>query len=348
VSDANAVPMSAPAPAPATVPTSVPLPTADLRPGPIDVHAHWLPRDLFALPPGAPFGGITDRDGRMFIGDTPLSIDTRLMSDVDAIRADMEEKGVGARVLSAPPFAFALGTAAGTEEYVASFNGELARVVTDGAGWFAGFGCVSLADPDAASRQLGELAATPGILGVAIPPLLGAGSLDAEPLEGVLRRATELGLAVLVHPMQLPSPTLAKHYLVNLIGNPVETATAIASVLLGGVLERIPELRICFVHGGGCAPDLLGRWSHAWHARPDVSAGSSTPPEQGFRSLWLDTVTHDTDAFDLLAAKAGEGRVLLGSDYPFDMADPDPVVHAVERGLTREQLEQDARVFLRL
>ncbi|SDY63220.1 amidohydrolase family protein [Herbiconiux ginsengi] len=320
----------------------------ELRRGPIDVHAHWLPRELFGLPPGAPFGGIADRDGRMFIGDTPLSIDTRLMSDVGAIRADMERAGVGARVLSAPPFAFALGTAEGTTDYVESFNAQLTQVVADGEGWFAGFGCVSLADPDAAGRQLQELAATPGILGVAIPPLLGAGSLDSEPLEGVLRRASALGLAVLVHPMQLPSPSLAKHYLVNLIGNPVESATAIASVLLGGVLERIPELRICFVHGGGCAPDLLGRWSHAWHARPDVSAGSGVPPEEAFRSLWLDTVTHDADAFDLLAKKAGAGRVLLGSDYPFDMADPDPVVHAIERGLSAESLDHDARGFLGL
>ncbi len=322
--------------------------TVTLRPGPIDVHAHWLPRELFNLPPGAPFGGITDRDGRLFLGEVPLSIETRLMSDVAAIRADMERARIGSRVLSAPPFAFALGTEAGTDEYVSAFNDGLARVVGDGDGWFAGFGCVSLADPDAAAAQLRTLAGTPGLLGVALPPLLHGTSLDSEPLEGVLRQAAEFGLAVLVHPMQLPAPSLAKHYLANLIGNPVETATAIASVVLGGVQERIPSLRICFVHGGGCAPDLLGRWSHAWHARPDVRSASSRPPEEGFRELWLDTVTHDDDAFALLTAKAGAGRILLGSDYPFDMADPDPVRHTVDRGIPPHRLEDDARHFLGL
>jgi aminocarboxymuconate-semialdehyde decarboxylase len=322
--------------------------TFALRPGPVDVHAHWLPRELFALPPGAPFGGITDRDGRLFLGEVPLSIETRLMSDLAAVRTDMERSGVGSRVLSAPPFAFAVGTAPGTAEYVDAFNGGLARVVRDGDGWFAGFGCVSLADPDAAAEQLRVIARTPGLLGVALPPLLHGETLDSEPLEGVLRHADELGLAVLVHPMQLPAPSLSRHYLVNLIGNPVETSTAIASLLLGGVQERLPRLRICFVHGGGCAPDLLGRWSHAWHMRPDVRASSSRPPEEGFREVYLDTVTHDSDAFALLLAKAGDRRILLGSDYPFDMADEDPVRHALERGLSLSRLEHDGRVFLGL
>ncbi|MCS5723779.1 amidohydrolase [Herbiconiux sp. CPCC 203407] len=319
-----------------------------LRPGPVDVHAHWLPRELFGLAPGAPFGGITDRDGRLFLGEVPLSIETRSMSDVGRVRADMERAGVGSRVLSAPPFAFALGTDRGTDEYVEAFNDGLARVVVDGEGWFAGFGCVSLADTAASTRQLRALARIPGMLGVALPPLVHGSSLDSEPLEGVLREAADLGLAVLVHPMQLPSPSLSRHYLANLIGNPVETATAIASLLLGGVQERVPALRICFVHGGGCAPDLLGRWTHAWHARPDVRASSSRPPEEGFRALFLDTVTHDDDAFALLTAKAGDGKVLLGSDYPFDMADGDPVRHAVARGLTAHQLEHDGRAFLGL
>lgn len=319
-----------------------------LRRGPVDVHAHWLPEELFDLPPGAPFGGITDRDGRMFLGEVPLSIETRLMSDVSTIRDDMERTGVGARVLSAPPFAFALGAEAGTAEYVDAYNDGLARVVRDGDGWFAGFGCVSPADSHAVYRQLRTIADTPGLLGVAIPPLMDGTSLDSEPLERVLHLATEYGLAVLVHPMQLPAKSLSKHYLVNLIGNPVETATAVASVLLGGVIERIPELRICFVHGGGCAPDLLGRWTHAWHARPDVRASSHLPPEDGFRKLYFDTVTHDAEALALLEAKAGYGAVLLGSDHPFDMADTDPVRHAAERGFPAGRLETQGREFLAL
>jgi aminocarboxymuconate-semialdehyde decarboxylase len=319
-----------------------------LRPGPIDVHAHWLPEELFALPPDAPYAPIADRDGELFIGEIPLSIRSELMSDVAAIRADMERAGVAARVLSAPPFAFSRADRPGANAYVDAFNTALAQVVRDGDGAFAGFGCVSIGDPDAAARQIDALARTEGILGIAIPPIVDDASLDAGPLRSVLERAATRGLAVLVHPMQLPGTALSHHYLTNLIGNPVETATAIASLLLGGLTEALPALRICFVHGGGCAPDLLGRWDHAWHARRDVSHDSTLPPSEGFARLYFDTVTHDGDALALLRAKAPDTRIVLGSDYPFDMADPRPLAHAIERGLTEQSLGAAARSFLGL
>lgn len=78
----------------------------DIRAGAIDVHAHWLPRDLLALPPGSPLGGMHDRDGELFLGDVPLSFPTAAMTDIDAVVADTLKAGLGARVISAPPFAF--------------------------------------------------------------------------------------------------------------------------------------------------------------------------------------------------------------------------------------------------
>ncbi|WP_341955477.1 amidohydrolase family protein [Microbacterium sp. LWH13-1.2] len=320
--------------------------TVTLRPGPIDVHAHWLPQELFDLPPGAPYRPISDRDGQLFIGDIPLSIDSRLMSDVSAIRADMDRTGVAVRVLSAPPFAFARNDLPGAAEYADAFNESLSRVVLDGDGALVGLGCVSLGNVDDSARQIRQLQYAEGIVGIAIPPLAGDDSLDAGTLREVVRLAARANLSVLVHPMQLPGQALGRHYLTNLIGNPVETAVAVASTLLGGVLDELPDLRICFVHGGGCAPSLLGRWDHAWHARSDVSADSQRPPSEGFPRLFFDTVTHDEDALSLLTAKAGVGQVLLGSDYPFDMADSEPLTHALERGMSAHELERAARRFL--
>ncbi|MFG6401556.1 amidohydrolase family protein [Microbacterium sp. P04] len=319
-----------------------------LRPGAVDVHAHWLPESLFGLPPGAPYSPLADRDGQLYIGDIPLSIESRLMSDVDAIRADMQRTGIAARVLSAPPFAFAREDHPEASAYVGAFNAALLSVVGGSDGAFAGFGCVSLGDVQAARRQMEQLSLAEGIFGVALPPVMGDTSLDTGNLKRILTLADELELAVLVHPMQLPGPAWSRHYLTNLIGNPVETATAIASVLLGGTMERLPELRICFVHGGGCAPDLLGRWDHAWSLRADVSADSTRRPSETFRRLFFDTVTHDTDALDLLRRKAPDDHIVLGSDYPFDMADTDALTHALERGLTKDGLSQATRLFLGL
>jgi aminocarboxymuconate-semialdehyde decarboxylase len=315
--------------------------------GVVDVHAHWLPRELFTLPPGAPYGALTDRDGELHLGEVPLSIAATAMSDVPAIRDDMRSARVGVRVLSAPPFAFPVGDP-DARDYVASFNESLAAVVGESDGALVGLGLVGLHEPDRVREELAALAATPGIAGVAIPPLLRGDSLDRGVLREVVTGAAELDLAVLVHPMQLPRPEWSSYYLANLIGNPTETATAIASLLLSGLAEELPLLRICFVHGGGSAPGLLGRWEHAFTRRADVARGAKRGPREGFRELFLDTVTHDPDTLDLLVAQAGAGRIVAGSDYPFDMAQPHPVAFAVDNGLPAAALAASGRAFLGL
>lgn len=320
----------------------------DIAPGIVDVHAHWLPRELFHLPPGSPFGRMHDHDGELYLGTVPLSIRATAMSDVPAIRADMRRAGVGVRVLSAPPFAFPVHDADGAEDYVAAFNTALAEVVASAEGGLVGLGMVTFGHPGRTTAQLERLAATPGIAGVAIPPLVGSESLDRGPLHHVLAEAARLDLAVLVHPMQLPRPEWPDYYLVNLIGNPVETATAVASALLGGVLEELPRLRLCFVHAGGCSAGLLGRWTHAWHARADVRSGSTRPPAESFEKLWFDTVAHDPQLLTLLRGHAGTGRIVCGSDYPFDMAEADPVRFALTHGVTEAELITSAREFLGL
>ena len=317
-----------------------------LAPGVIDVHAHWLPRELFDLPGDGPHGRMHDRDGQLFLGELPLSIATEAMSDVSAIRADMRRAGVGVRVLSAPPFAFPLQPGPAADSYVAAFNAALIDVVAQADGALLGLGLVSLADPAAVTAQMQALAHTEGIAGVAIPPLLGTQSLDGPTLGHVLREASRLDLAVLVHPMQLPHPEWSAYYLNNLIGNPVESATAVASLILSGLKDELPNLRICFVHGGGCAPALLGRWSHGWTARADVRAAGGRVPDEVFGELFFDTVTHGAAQLALLNSVAGADRVVCGSDYPFDMADADPARFATEHGPGRESLIRAAAAYL--
>lgn len=320
--------------------------SATLAPGVIDVHAHWLPRELFDLPGAGPHGHMHDRDGKLFLGEIPLSIATEAMSDVAAIREDMRRNDVGVRVLSAPPFAFPLQPGAAADTYVAAFNDALAEVVANADGALLGLGLVSLADAGAVTAQLKALAATEGIAGVAIPPLFDTQSLDGPVLGHVLREAAGLDLAVLVHPMQLPQPQWSSYYLNNLIGNPVESATAVASLILSGLKDELPGLRICFVHGGGCAPGLLGRWRHGFQARADVRAGESRPPQEVFGELFFDTVTHGAPQLDLLCEVAGVDRVVCGSDYPFDMADADPARFAVEHGPGRDAVIRAALAYL--
>ncbi|WP_193614755.1 amidohydrolase family protein [Nocardioides lijunqiniae] len=319
-----------------------------VTPGLVDVHAHWLPEELFGLPPGSPLPAMRDHEGELHLGDLPLSIEVSAMSDPARVLADTEAAGLGCRVLSAPPFAFPVVGDPGVEKYVGRFNEALTRTCRDSGGRLLGLGLVSLHDADEARTQMTDLAASGVVRGIAVPPLVGATSFDDGPLLDVVRVAAELDLAVLVHPMQLPRPEWGSHYLANLVGNPVETATAVASVLLGGVLEELPGLRICFVHGGGCAPALVGRWRHGWQERADVRAASTRPPHETIRDLWFDTLTHDPAALRLLRDNAGDERLMVGSDYPFDMGVPRPQDLPLAEGLAAVDLERHAHRFLAL
>ncbi|WP_422745679.1 amidohydrolase family protein [Mycobacterium sp. WMMD1722] len=320
----------------------------ELRPGPVDVHAHWLPEDLFGLPPGSPVPPLNGRDGQLHLGDLPLSIETAAMSDADRVLADTDAAGLGCRVISAPPFAFPVADAPGVDDYVGSFNDALTRTCRDSAGRLLGLGLVSLHDADAARKQMDAIAGSGVVRGIAVPPLLGATSFDVDPMRDVLRSAAEYDLAVLVHPMQLARPEWSSYYLANLIGNPVETATAAAALVLGGVLEELPQLRICLLHGGGCAPALVGRWQHGWSQRADVRSAETRSPREGFAGLWFDTLTHDGPALELLRAHADPAHLMCGSDYPFDMGVTRPLdlPHAV--GITDAALEHNAHRFLGL
>lgn len=319
-----------------------------LRSGPVDVHAHWLPQDLFGLAPGSPLPPLNDRDGQLCLGDLPLSIETDAMSDVSRVLADTDAAGLGSRVLSAPPFAFPVADADGVDDFVGSFNEALEQVCRDHPDRLLGLGLVSLHDPDAARKQLQSMASSPAIRGIAVPPLLGATSFDTAPMRDILTAAAENDMAVLVHPMQLPRPEWSSYYLANLIGNPVESATAAAALTLGGVLDALPTLRIVLVHGGGCAPAIVGRWQHGWTRRADVRSGDGRAPREAFAELWFDTLTHDVAALELLRAHADPGHLMCGSDYPFDMGTPDPLWLPRAAGIEDAALETNARAFLGL
>ena len=320
--------------------------TAPIAPGLVDLHAHWLPPDLFGLLPSSPYGPLNDRSGQLYLGDLPLSIASAAIHDEAAIVADMRRAGIAVRVLSAPPFAFALEAGPEANSYTDAFNTALSDVVARSAGTLLGMGMVTVTDSTYSTRQLEAIAETEGIVGVAVPPLIGSCSLDRGPLRHILSEATRLNLAVLVHPMQLERPEWSRYYLSNLIGNPVETATAVATLLLSGLKDELPGLRICFVHGGGCAPGLLGRWTRGWEMRADANTHTRRPPAEGFRELYFDTVTLGSPQLRLLGELAGTDKIVCGSDYPFDMAESSPARFAIQYGPGSQSLVRAAVSFL--
>jgi aminocarboxymuconate-semialdehyde decarboxylase len=111
---------------------------------------------------------------------------------------------------------------------------------------------------------------------------------------------------------------LDRHYLSNVIGQPLETTIALSHLIFGGVLDRYPGVKILAAHGGGYLPSYIGRSNHAWHARPDARS-CARPPGDYLRQIWFDNLVYEPEALRHLVQEAGIDQIVTGSDYPFDM-----------------------------
>ena len=118
---------------------------------------------------------------------------------------------------------------------------------------------------------------------------------------------------------------MSRYYLTNLIGNPLDTSIAIASVIFGGVLQRFPNLKFCFAHGGGFVPYQRGRLTRGFRVREEARVCVSRPPDDYLRLVYFDTILHSEPALKYLVSTFGADRVMMGSDCPFDMSDPSSV-----------------------
>jgi aminocarboxymuconate-semialdehyde decarboxylase len=198
----------------------------------------------------------------------------------------------------------------------------------------AGLGAVPLQDPELAAGELGVLRDT-GLAGVIVTASVRGEYLGAERFEPFWAAAAAAKALVLIHPTTrgFDSPAFGRHYLWNSVGNPLETTIAAADMVMAGVMERHRDVRVILAHGGGALAALRGRLRHAHGFQSEAQADLSESVLDSIRRFHFDTITHDPDLLRELVAWAGADSVLLGSDYPFDMADPDPVASVRELGL---------------
>ncbi|HEV7207541.1 MAG TPA: amidohydrolase family protein [Mycobacteriales bacterium] len=326
-----------------------------------DLHAHHIVRAALtefraAYPDLGPelvereAGYYLHYPGRPALGPVPAA-----MFDVPARLADMAGMRVDRQVLAVPPpqLFYHVEPAAGA--LFARLQNDAAIDVSDRyPAQFHVFATLPLQDPAAAVQEVSRIAGSPRVRGVQIGTNVDGANLDAPELEPVWSALADADLPVWVHPDQRAiagADRLGSYYLVNLIGNPLESTIAIACLIFGGVLQRHPRLRFGFVHGGGFAPYQTGRWDHGWGCRTEAQAGITASPTTYFGRMFFDTLTHDRDALALLGQRVGWQHVVVGSDYPFDMASAQPVsaVEALQLSPADEAcvLAGNAETFLR-
>jgi len=178
-------------------------------------------------------------------------------------------------------------------------------------------GTVDPGDP----AQLVELMRDGRLAGVELPASVDGDYLGHDRFADFWAAAEDTGALVFLHPTTrgFDVAALGDFYLWNTVGNPLETTVTAAHLVMAGVLERHPRLKILLAHGGGAVLALRGRLRHSHTFQPDARSGLGESPVDSIRRFYFDTVTHDEELLRALVVFAGADRVLLGSDYPFDM-----------------------------
>jgi aminocarboxymuconate-semialdehyde decarboxylase len=200
-------------------------------------------------------------------------------------------------------------------------------------------GAVPLHDPQRAATVVR------GLPGVEIPASVDGVYLGDDRFEPFWAAAEESGAAVFIHPTTRAFDW-PDYYLWNTVGNPFETTITAAHMVMAGVMERHPSLRVVLAHGGGALPALRGRLRHSHETIAAAKTRLRESPEASIRRFYFDTVTHDPAVLRELAEFAGTDHIVLGSDHPFDMGDPDPVATVRAAGLDPDQLGDTAMRLL--
>ncbi|HEY4403450.1 MAG TPA: amidohydrolase family protein [Xanthobacteraceae bacterium] len=293
----------------------------------LDIHTHVLTEEMIArirkeAPKVAPRMTAIDADSFMLeIAGTPYRPFPRGGFDIERRFADMDAAEVDLQVLSATPQSYLYDQEPALTAACASIqNDQIARLVATYPDRFLGIATLPMQAPELAAAELRRAVRSLGLRGAMIGSNIMGRNLDHPELEPLWSAASELETLLLIHPVNVgAAERLRSYYLNNLIGNPLDTTIAAACLVFGGVLDRHPRLKVCLVHGGGFVPYQAGRWAHGWQVRPEPKVNIKQSPEPWIERFYYDTILHSKDSLAFLIGSAGPKRVLLGSDYPYDM-----------------------------
>ena len=264
------------------------------------------------------------------------------MDVLDVRLADMDAMGVDVQAVAIAVYQYYYWADADLGAKVSRMmNEEVVEATSRHGDRFVPLGTVPMQDTEAAVQELRYLATELGMRGIEIGTHVEGEEISTPRLDPFWAEVERLGLVVVVHTQGTTHPErMQGHNFVNIIGHPFEATLAQAHLIFNGVIDRHPDLKILVVHGGGYLPSYAGRIDHGWQAREDIREGVRDLPGNYLRNFYFDTMVFATDQLKYLVDRYGADHVLLGTDYPYDMGDEDPLaLVGATPGLTQDQID---------
>ena len=296
----------------------------------IDMHTHIIPRDWPDLNERYGYGEWIQLrhhepgKAEMHSGGTIFRVIEENCWDPQTRLQDMEKTGVDIQVICTIPVLFSYwAEPKDTLDFSQILNDDIARTVNKHPDRFIGLGTVPMQDTDMAIGELERCVKELGFPGIQIGSNINERNLDDEAFYPIFEAAQDLDACIFVHPWKMLGQNRTRdHWLTWLVGMPAETALAICSLAMGGVLERLPNLRVSFAHGGGSFPLTVDRIVHGFQARPDLcQTMTKTPPSEMLKRIYVDSALHGEEALRYVISRFGSDRVYLGFDYPFPLGE---------------------------
>ncbi|AXY22275.1 Amidohydrolase [Komagataeibacter saccharivorans] len=295
----------------------------------IDLHSHFLPAawpDLqarFGTPDWPWMRHVDDEHAMLMLGTRDFRPVYDACWNAQRRVAEMDRDGIDIQVISATPILFAYGRPAAQAEYCARiFNDAALEICSHAPTRLRALAQVPLQDTDMACREASRAMAS-GHVGVQIGNHVGDRGLDDAGIMTFLHHCAQEDIPLLIHPWDMMTNARMGSYMLPwLVSMPAETQLSILSLILSGAFERLPRnLRLCFAHGGGSFPYLLGRVDNAWRNRDIVRVDCPNLPSSYVDRFHVDSAVFDPDALELLVRVMGDERIMLGSDYPFPLGE---------------------------
>ena len=299
----------------------------------IDVHVHHVPeRFVRFVEQAAPYAMRLDSPHgetvTLHVGTLSYALN-RTFFDVERLIARMSEMGVEQAALSiATPFARYDVPAGLAGEAAELYNSELAALCKAFPGRFEGWAYLPMQDTQAAAKELRRCVQELGLVGGYLPSNVQGRYLDRAEFAPIFDAATELDVPLLVHPSNPPArERMAEHELAVVAGYLFDSTLNIFHMIFGGLLDRYPTLRLCCTHLGGYAPMLRARMQRELDTNPRLAGRLRRPLGEYLRALYFDTICFEPHyaRFVVDADLVNASHLVLGSDTPFPLGEPDPV-----------------------